>query len=139
MHLILSIAVMMAAPPLLGVNVPVRSAISGGDAMTSPDSVAVGAAVTRFLTAFENLDWETFRACFDDSATVFYPTPEPPPPFHRLEPEHLAIDCVGSTIAVVTFQLRNSERLARRTLVFQKTEPGGWRIVHLHASNVGLR
>jgi len=30
-------------------------------------------ALTRFITAFDDLDWDTFRLSFDDNATVFYP------------------------------------------------------------------
>ena len=37
------------------------------------DSAAVASALHRFLTAFENLDWEPFRDSFRDSATVFHP------------------------------------------------------------------
>jgi len=37
------------------------------------DSAAVASALHRFLTAFENLDWEPFRDSFSDSATVFHP------------------------------------------------------------------
>jgi len=37
--------------------------------------------------------------------------------------------------AIVTFHLRNDERVGRRTIVFRKTD-GAWRIAHLHASNV---
>jgi len=47
----------------------------------SGDALAVRIALTRFLTAFENLDWETFRSSFDDNATVFFPSPEPPERF----------------------------------------------------------
>jgi len=36
---------------------------------------------------------------------------------------------------IVSFTLRNAERIARRTLVFKKVG-GDWLIVHLHASNV---
>jgi hypothetical protein len=30
-------------------------------------------ALARFIYAFDNLDWESFRFAFDDNATVFYP------------------------------------------------------------------
>lgn len=129
------------------------------------DSVAVRAALTRFLVAFENLDWEAFRTSFDDRATVFFPTPEPSerfegraayetrfrqvfdqvrraasggPPFQHLNPEDLRIEELGPGAALVTFHLRNTERLARRTIVFRRTH-GVWHIVHLHASNVPRR
>jgi hypothetical protein len=126
------------------------------------DSANVHNALKSFLTAFENLDWETFRKSFDDQATVFFPLPEPPerfegraayearfwlvfsqirksapngPPFHRLNPENLHIENLGHQAVLATFHLRNSERIARRTIVFQKTG-GTWLIRHLHASNV---
>jgi ketosteroid isomerase-like protein len=124
--------------------------------------MAVRAALTRFLTAFENLDWDTFRACFDDDVTVFFPTPEPPqrfegraaveahfqqvfasiravtpsgPPFQKLVPEDLQIDVIGTDAALATFHLRNEQRIGRRTVVF-KHSARGWRIAHLHASNM---
>jgi ketosteroid isomerase-like protein len=128
----------------------------------SREALAVRIALTRFLTAFENLDWQTFRASFDDNATVFFPSPEPPerfegrvafearfrkvfesirrehpggPPFHRLEPDNVRTELFGPRIALVTFHLRNAERVARRTIVFRRVA-GRWLIVHLHASNV---
>src|SRR5215467_5856063 len=30
-------------------------------------------ALAKFVRAFDNLDWETFRASFADNATVFHP------------------------------------------------------------------
>jgi hypothetical protein len=30
-------------------------------------------ALAKFVYAFDNLDWESFRLAFDDAATVFYP------------------------------------------------------------------
>jgi hypothetical protein len=46
------------------------------------------------------------------------------------------VDCCGLSgdTAVVSFHLRNSERIARRTLVMKKAR-GAWLIAHLHASN----
>lgn len=102
-----------------------------------------------------------FIACFADDATAFFPAPEPPervvgkaairsrfqlvfdairkgasggPPDHRLQPQDLQMQMAGVDAALVTFHLRNSERLARRTLVFKKVH-GVWVIAHLHASN----
>jgi ketosteroid isomerase-like protein len=59
------------------------------------------------------------------------------PPYHRLPPEDLDIQLLGADGAVVTFHLRNSERIARRTLVMRKVQ-GTWLIAHLHASNFRL-
>lgn len=130
----------------------------------SGDSAAVADALRRFLTAFENLEWAPFRAAFSDEATVFQPAPEMAeqvvgprgidstfravfadirahaaggPPFHQLVPLNLRIQPLSPGVVLVTFQLRNAARLARRTIVFRE-EAAGWRILHLHASNVAL-
>ena len=134
-------------------------------ALPPHDEVRLGAEqlTARFLKAFENLDIDAFMSCFAPDATVFFPIPEPPqrfdgeaairehfqqvfaairrtssataPPFHHLNPEDLEVQVLSSDAAVVTFHLRNSERIARRTLVISKVG-GDWRIRHLHASNV---
>jgi hypothetical protein len=44
---------------------------------------------------------------------------------------------VHGQTAVVSFQLRNAERIARRTLVLTKMN-GQWLIIHLHASNTSV-
>ena len=56
------------------------------------------------------------------------------PPYHRLQPEDLEVQSLGADTAVVTFHLRNSERIARRTFVMRKVQ-GVWLVAHLHASN----
>ena len=126
------------------------------------DSVAVQAAVTAFLRAFEDLDWPRFRAAFSDDVTAFFPAPAPPqrfvgraeveaqfqhvfaairaaapsgPPYQRLQPVGLQIRMLGDATALVTFELRNEERVGRRTLVMRR-EAGLWHILHLHASNM---
>jgi ketosteroid isomerase-like protein len=136
------------------------------DLQPASRSDEVAAAVDRFLVSFENLDWERFRSAFADDATVFFPVPEPPrrytgraevelqfrkvfaaireasgraaPPFHNLDPVDLRIEFPASDVAVVTFLLENEQRIARRSLVMRR-DPTGWRIVHLHASNVAAR
>jgi uncharacterized protein (TIGR02246 family) len=131
------------------------------DPNETEDRAAIEAFTHKFLRAFENLDMKQFIACFADDATVFFPTPEPPdrvegkqaiqqrfeqvfasirstaksgPPFHHLVPEDFAIQLMPGQTAVVSFHLRNAERIARRTLVLVKTN-GQWLILHLHASN----
>ena len=128
------------------------------------DQQEIEQATTHFLTSFENLDMPAFLACFADDATAFFPAPEPPervtgkaairsrfqlvfdairkgasagPPYHRLEPQDLQIQSLGAETAVVSFHLRNSERIARRTLVIKKVR-STWLIAHLHASNLSL-
>ena len=129
------------------------------------DSAAVAVALQRFLTAFENLDWGPFRAAFSDSATIFQPVPQMAervtgprgidstfravfaairaratggPPYQRLVPSDLRIEPLSPGLVLVTFQLRSEERLARRTVLFRH-EKAGWRILHLHASNIDLK
>ena len=128
------------------------------------DQQEIEQATTHFLTSFENLDMPAFLACFADDATAFFPAPEPPervtgkaairsrfqlvfdvirkgasagPPYHRLEPQDLQIQSLSAETAVVSFHLRNSERIARRTLVMKKVR-STWLIAHLHASNLSL-
>ena len=138
------------------------AASAQSSAVARRDSADVAGALRRFLTAFENLEWEPFRAAFSDSATVFHPAPNMAervtgrvavdssfravfaevrahatggPPFHRLTPVDLRIQPLASGVVLVTFELRNAERLGRRTVVFGR-ERDGWRVVHLHASNM---
>jgi hypothetical protein len=125
---------------------------------------AVEEFIARFLSSFENLDMPVFIRCFADDATVFFPSPEPPerfngrlairnhfqqvfdairksassgPPYHRLVPVDLEVQLLGVDAALVSFDLRNTERLARRTLVLKRVH-GAWLIAHLHASNAPL-
>jgi ketosteroid isomerase-like protein len=156
----------LAGALALATLLTVVSTPSGAGTMSEPswpsDSTAVRATLGRFLTAFENLDWEPFRSAFSDSATVFHPAPDMPervagrraieesfakvfagikaagpdtPPYHHLHAEDVETRRLGPNAVLVSFQLRNAERLGRRTVIFQR-EAGGWRIVHLHASNI---
>jgi ketosteroid isomerase-like protein len=61
------------------------------------------------------------------------------PPFQNLAPKDLRIDFPAPTVAVVTFHLGPSQNnsLGRRMFVVAKT-PDGWKITHLHASNLSL-
>lgn len=126
------------------------------------DAAGVEAALRQFLAAFENLDWEPFRASFADDACVFFPSASTPhrfcgrdvfearfrrffdsmrseatsgPPYLDLRPEGVRIEALGDDASLVSFELTNGVRIARRTFVFRKIG-GRWRIVHLHASNV---
>jgi uncharacterized protein (TIGR02246 family) len=132
--------------------------------MAEPGVESAGDFVRRFLHAFERLDLAAFAACFADDATAFFPQPEPPerfdgrlaiaaqfervfagirasatagPPWHRLDAQDLAVQAVSDDVAIVSLHLRNASRLARRTLVLRRTGTG-WRVAHLHASNVTL-
>lgn len=128
---------------------------------SSPEA-EVQATLARFVTAFDNLDWDTFRLSFDDQATVFYPRAFPErangrdefektfkivfeqirngrsaPPFMAIRPLNMKIQMFGDT-AIVTFHLDDRVGfLNRRTIVLHKTG-AGWKIVHLHASEVAV-
>jgi len=54
----------------------------------------------------------------------------------KLEPEDVRIEQLAADVALVTFHLVDQRRVRRRTLVFKRME-GAWKIVHIHASNLG--
>lgn len=125
----------------------------------SPESEVQG-ALAKFIHAFDNLDWEDFRLAFADEATVFYPRAVPERangrtefektfqtvfeqirgrktagPYMDIQPKNMKIQMLGN-VAIVTFHLDDRRGfLNRRTIVLNKT-PVGWKIVHLHASEV---
>jgi ketosteroid isomerase-like protein len=132
-------------------------------AQTSPQAnqeIAVRRTLTAFIQAFDNLNWEEFRASFADDATVFYPRAFPrradgraefeqtfqrvfdqiragrtKGPYLDLQPKNLRIQIAGD-LAIVTFHLEDRVGfINRRTIVLQKTT-GEWKIIHLHASEV---
>ena len=117
-------------------------------------------ALAKFVYAFDNLDWEAFRLAFDDNATVFYPRAFPERASGRAEfertfkvvfqqirggktaaaymdiqPKDMKVQMFGDC-AIATFHLDDRPGLLnRRTIVLTKTN-AGWKIVHLHASEV---
>jgi ketosteroid isomerase-like protein len=46
---------------------------SAGQSSPEAEKEEVRKTLSEFITAFDNLDWERFRAAFADDATVFYP------------------------------------------------------------------
>ena len=130
---------------------------------SSPHSSDLNIALARFVTAFDNLDWDAFRLSFEDDATVFYPRAIPArahgrpefehsfktvfeqirggrtsPPYMDIQPKDLLVQDVGDSIAIVTFHLTDRPGfLNRRTMVWHRTH-GVWRIAHLHASEVAI-
>jgi ketosteroid isomerase-like protein len=119
-------------------------------------------ALAKFVSAFDNLDWETFRSTFDDGATVFYPRAFPErangryefektfkvifqqiragktaAPYMDIQPKDVSLQIFGD-IAIATFHLDDRPGfLNRRTIVLHKTGLG-WKIVHLHASEIAI-
>lgn len=126
----------------------------------SQSASEVRAAADRFLVAFDNLDWDTFKASWATSPSVFFPfsdTPKringkaevervfltffeevrasrPGPPYLNLSPQDLQVQTFGDS-ALVTFLLIKDQRISRRSLLFVR-EATEWKLVHLHASNI---
>jgi ketosteroid isomerase-like protein len=118
--------------------------------------------LAKFASAFDNLDWDNFRSMFDDGATVFYPRAFPEratgreefektfkvvfeqirggktvAPYMHLEPKNVKLQIYGD-IAIATFHLDDRPGLLnRRTIVLHKMTLG-WKIGHLHASEVAI-
>jgi ketosteroid isomerase-like protein len=115
-----------------------------------------------FIQAFDNLNWDRFRAAFSDDATVFYPREFPhradgrhefektfqkvfdriragrtQGPYMDIQPQDLHLH-IAENVAIVTFHLDDRPGfLNRRTIVLQK-QTSGWKIIHLHASEVAM-
>jgi hypothetical protein len=152
---------LFAVPFALGCHTPSPPA----DAQTQRlrDSAAVATAVTAFLQAFDSLNWAGFVAHLSDSVDAYWPRADtadrlrdraavegrfraffdsirasrPGPPYLHLAVSDLAIR-IFDDVGLVTFELSDvPDTLGRRTLVFHR-DPVGWRIVHLHASNLPL-
>lgn len=124
------------------------------------EELQVRETLSRFVRAFDDLDWETFRLTFDDGATVFYPRAFPEratgraefektfktvfeqirdskasAPYMDIQPREVKIQLFGN-LAIATFHLDDRAGFVnRRTIVLNKNEHG-WKIVHLHASEV---
>jgi ketosteroid isomerase-like protein len=140
-----------------------RSAVAQEKALTTAKTTSVEQALSAFLTAFDNLDWQAFRACFGGAATIFHPSApnirridspdqfekawlgiferikkssgRTSPPYMNLDPLDLRVEKLSEDVALVTFHLVDGSTVNRRTLVF-KCDPDGWKIVHIHASNI---
>jgi ketosteroid isomerase-like protein len=132
------------------------------DESPSSSTETVEQALARFVAAFDDLDWERFRNCFSENATIFHPTapnikridsPEQfdkvwlgvfdrikknsgrtSPPYMKLDPTDVRVERLSDNVTLVTFHLVDGGTTSRRTLVFRLS--GGWKIVHIHASNL---
>jgi len=128
----------------------------------TPAELEVRDGLAKFVYAFDNLDWEGFRLAFDDDATVFYPRAFPERangraefektfkvvfeqirngrtagPYMDIKPQDLKIQLFGN-VAIATFHLDDMAGFVnRRTIVLNKAK-AGWKIVHLHASEVSI-
>lgn len=128
---------------------------------TTEDEKAVHAALSAFVEAFNNLDWDAFESSFTEDATIFMPFGVPHraglhetfvplfemvrarrsgPPFLAISPEDLNVEVSGDW-AIATFHLRGlggrpEDEIHRRTLVLRR-QGRVWKIHHLHASIAG--
>ena len=153
----------LAGVLLLAAMMIAQSSVAQDKAQASPAATTIELALSSFLAAFNNLDWQAFRVCFSDNATVFHPaapnvkridSPDQfekawlgvferirktsgrsAPPYMNLQPQGLLTARLSEDVALVTFHLVDGATVSRRTLVFKKY-PDGWKIVHLHASNI---
>jgi ketosteroid isomerase-like protein len=141
----------------------VESAVAQEKTLASPKTASIEEALSAFLTAFANLDWPAFRVCFSGTATIFHPaapnirridsadqfekawlgvferikksSSRVSPPYMNLNPIDLRVEKLSEDVALVTFHLDDGRTVDRRTVVF-KREADGWKIVHIHASNI---
>ena len=122
------------------------------------------ATLSRFLAAFNALDWQTFQDCLAEDVSLFNPDIPEVASLHRLDgraavensfrkvfaaspnapgavgphivPERTRVQQFGDT-AVATFEFqRHGASFGRRSIVLNRGA-AGWKIVHIHASNVG--
>jgi ketosteroid isomerase-like protein len=139
-----------------------RSSAPAGGASPS-DSAGAHAAAQGFLAAFDSLQFDAFRGYFAEDMSMFFPFPQFParadgraaveevfgrfmsaqrdarakagrPMVQGIAPRDLKVQMAGPGAAVVSFHLGAQETPARRTVVFRR-EPGGWKVVHWHASS----
>jgi len=149
---------------LTGIMIPGIGRSQNGQASIQDESAgSIKQALSVFLRAFDNLDWPAFRACFAEDVTMFHPaapnikridSPEAfekawlgvfariktqsgrsSPPYMDLQPQDLRIQMMSPEIALVTFHLIDGDTTSRRSLLLKK-QSDGWKIVHLHASNI---
>ena len=147
---LLNALLLMAAPAILAQGNPANA------------DTEVRETLSRFVSAFDNLDWDGFRSFFDDNATVFYPRAFPERasgrdefektfkvvfqqiragksfgPYMDLKPRDLKVQ-IFDGVAIATFHLDDRAGfINRRTIILHKSG-AGWKIVHLHASEVAV-
>ena len=121
------------------------------------------AAAQGFLAAFDSLQFDAFRGYFAEDMTMFFPFPQLParvddraeveevfgkfmtaqrearakagrPMVQGIAPRDLKVQMAGPDVAVVSFHLGAEETPSRRSVVFRR-DPGGWKVIHWHASS----
>ena len=123
------------------------------------DSVLIAGKMKTFISDFNNLNWESFHADFDEDISAFLESDTltlvegrkgveqlfkslfdnvrqhaPGPPYLHIVPENFLVQVDGST-AVVTFHMTRRNAIVRRAFVWTKRN-GAWRIIHINGSTV---
>ncbi|MGZ8378202.1 MAG: nuclear transport factor 2 family protein [Gemmatirosa sp.] len=130
---------------------------------SAADSVGAYAAAQGFLAAFDSPQFDAFRGYFADDMTMFFPFPQFParvdgragvedifgkfmtaqrearakagrPMVQGITARDLKVRMAGPDVAIVSVHLGAEATPARRSVVFRK-DPGGWKVVHWHASS----
>ena len=129
---------------------------------TTPED-EVRHVLSQFVQAYDNLDGDRFAEFFSDDATMFQPRrfarraenkadiesqfrqvfqtirgDQTKPPYMEIQPRDLRVQMLSTGVAIVTFHLDDRPNvLNQRTIVWRRTK-SGWKIVHIHASEVAL-
>ena len=156
--LLTSLVVLAACASGGGGARPSRSA-----APAAGDSAGAHAAAQGFLAAFDSLQFDAFRGYFAEDMTMFFPFPQFParangkaevedvfgkfmtaqrdartkagrPMVQGIAPRDLKVQMAGPDAAVVSFHLGAEATPSRRSVVFRR-DPGGWKVIHWHASS----
>ena len=136
----------------------VETVTTVGKSMSVSD--AARSTLDGFLEVFRRLEIEPFMAYFCEDASVFYPFQKWPKKVHGRDdigihfkevfdshrkgagPSYLEITPINVEVvplganALVTFHLDRNTGIGRRTLLLVGRDEG-FRILHLHASNIG--
>ena len=147
---------------LIFLAIPVASPVAAQGATRCVTPTEACAFFDTYLAAFNQRDWNAFRATLADDITVMFDSPmlserqdgivavgkafsrvfppagsrpsQLPPP---LQPENLLAQDFGDVV-IVSFHLRAPKEVARRTVVLHRTT-AGWRVVHIDASSFELQ
>ena len=158
-------ALWLSAVFLVTVLVPTEHGRAQSDKRAIEAEAEIKTTLGKFLIAFDNLDWPSFRQFFSPDTTMFHPSApnqkridsaseferawrgvfariqkssgKSSPPYMHLEPQDVKIQMLADGVALVTFHLTDGNVLSRRTIVFRR-EGDAWKIVHIHASNLTL-